>query len=78
MFGLGLPELLVILVIVLVLFGPKRLKNIGSDLGNAIKGFRSAVKEEEAPPADKSRVIEGELDRNKGDAAKSKPQDTNV
>ena len=46
MFGLGVPELLIILVIVFFLFGPKRLKNIGTDLGNAIKGFRSAVKEE--------------------------------
>ena len=46
MFGLGIPELLIILAIVLILFGPKRLKNIGADLGNAIKGFRSAVKEE--------------------------------
>ena len=47
MFGLGIWELLIILAIILVVFGPKRLKNIGSDLGSAIKGFRSAVKEEE-------------------------------
>ncbi len=79
MFGLGLPELLVILVIVLVLFGPKRLKTLGSDIGNAIKGFRSAVKEEDSKPADPaSRVIEGEVDRG-ADAAKThKRQDTNV
>ena len=37
---------LVILVIVLLLFGTKRLKNLGTDLGSAIKGFKSAVKEE--------------------------------
>ena len=43
MFGFGIQELLVILAIVLLIFGPKRLKNIGSDLGNAIKGFRTAV-----------------------------------
>ena len=47
MFGLGMTELLVILAIVLLVFGPKRLKNIGSDLGSAIKGFRSAVSEED-------------------------------
>ena len=58
MFGLGVPELLIILGIVLVLFGPRRLKNIGADLGNAIKGFRSAVKEE--PEANvEERIIEG-------------------
>ncbi|MEL0047160.1 MAG: twin-arginine translocase TatA/TatE family subunit [Gammaproteobacteria bacterium] len=42
-------ELLVILAIVLLLFGPKRLKNIGSDLGNAIKGFRTAVTDDDKP-----------------------------
>lgn len=37
---------LVILAIVLLLFGTKRLRNLGSDLGGAIKGFKSAVKDE--------------------------------
>ena len=45
--GFGLTELLVILAIVLLIFGPKRLKSLGSDLGSAIKGFRSAVTDEE-------------------------------
>ena len=49
MFGFGMQELLVILAIVLLLFGPKRLKNIGSDLGNAIKGFRTAVADDDKP-----------------------------
>ena len=40
MFGIGMGELLVILGIVLLLFGTKRLKTLGADLGNAIKGFR--------------------------------------
>ncbi|MGB9671040.1 MAG: Sec-independent protein translocase subunit TatA [Halothiobacillaceae bacterium] len=39
-------HLLIVLLIVILLFGTKRLKNIGSDLGNAIKSFRSAVKDE--------------------------------
>jgi len=61
MFGLGIPELLVILAIVLLIFGPKRLKNIGSDLGNAIKGFRTAVSEEEKPQEQaEAKIIEGE------------------
>ena len=47
MFGFGMQELLVILAIVLLIFGPKRLKNIGADLGNAIKGFRTAVSDED-------------------------------
>ncbi len=62
MFGLGMTELLVILAIVLLIFGPKRLKNIGSDLGNAIKGFRKAVTEEDEQQKTQTeeRVIEGE------------------
>ena len=64
--GIGFKELVVILIIVLVLFGAKRLRSIGTDLGGAIKGFRSAVKEgeEDDKPADdakpEGRVIEGE------------------
>lgn len=46
--GLGVSELLLIFLIVLVLFGTKRLRNIGSDLGGAIKSFRSAMNEPEA------------------------------
>ncbi len=65
MFGLGMTELLVILAIVLLIFGPKRLKNIGSDLGNAIKGFRKAVTEDEEPKQQtEERVIEGEAQPN--------------
>lgn len=47
MFGLGIPELLLILVIVLLLFGTTKLKSLGSDLGSAIKGFRSALGNDE-------------------------------
>ena len=39
-------ELIIILVIVLLLFGGKRLKNIGNDLGGAIKGFKKSMKVE--------------------------------
>ena len=39
----GITELMIILVIILLVFGTKKLKNIGTDLGGAIKGFRSAV-----------------------------------
>jgi len=47
---MGIPgpgQLLIILAIVIVIFGAKRLKNLGSDLGGAVKGFKTAVKEEE-------------------------------
>ncbi|MEI8571497.1 twin-arginine translocase TatA/TatE family subunit [Methylomonas sp. LW13] len=45
--GLSIPHLLVVLAIVVLVFGTKRLKNVGADLGDAIKGFRTAVKESE-------------------------------
>jgi len=45
--GISITQLIIVLVIVLVLFGTKRLRNIGGDLGGAIKGFRSAMKDGE-------------------------------
>lgn len=48
--GIGIWQLLIILVIVLLLFGTKKLKNLGGDLGGAIKGFKKAVDEEKADP----------------------------
>ena len=41
--GFGMTELLVILAIVLLIFGPKRIKSLGSDLGSAIKGFHNEI-----------------------------------
>ncbi len=45
--GISIWQLLIILVIVVLLFGTKRLKGIGTDLGGAIKGFKKAVNEED-------------------------------
>jgi len=52
MFGLGMPELIIILVIGLLVFGAGRLPEIGNSLGKAIRGFREASdKREPEPPA---------------------------
>ncbi len=60
--GFGIPELLIILVIVLLVFGGKRLKNIGGDLGGAIKGFKKSMKEGESDKIDnKDDVIEAKV-----------------
>jgi sec-independent protein translocase protein TatA len=47
MFGLGLQELLVILVIALIIFGPSKLPQIGSGLGKAIRDFKKGVSSDE-------------------------------
>lgn len=66
--GISIWQLLIVLVIVLLLFGTKRLKNIGSDLGSAVKGFKGAMKDGEKEDnaqrlenAEKGDVIEGEV-----------------
>ena len=48
MFGLGLQELVIILVIALVIFGPSKLPQIGSGLGKAIRDFKKGVSGDEA------------------------------
>lgn len=45
MFGLGLPEMMVVLVIALVFFGPSKLPSIGQSLGEAIRGFKKGIAE---------------------------------
>ena len=74
--GFGIPELLIILLIVALLFGTKKLRNMGGDLGSALKSFRSAVKEPEdkeqiAEPSEKpsqGQVIEGEVEQDKNES----------
>jgi len=56
--GISIWQLLIILAIVLVLFGAKRLRNVGTDLGGAIKGFKSAVKEEEEKKPEDDKKLE--------------------
>ena len=46
---LGVQEMIVIFIVALVLFGPKKLPELGKGLGEGIRGFRSAMKEEEKP-----------------------------
>lgn len=46
--GISIWQLLIILVIIVLLFGTKRLRNIGTDLGSAIRGFRNSIKEQDA------------------------------
>lgn len=57
--GIGIWQLLIILLIVVMLFGTKKLRNIGSDLGGALKGFKSAMKDNESNQASTAENAEG-------------------
>ena len=48
MFGLGMPEMIVVLVIALVLFGPSKLPELGKGLGEAIRSFKKGVRDAES------------------------------
>jgi sec-independent protein translocase protein TatA len=57
--GISIWQLLIILMIVVVLFGTKRLRDIGTDLGNAIKGFRGAMRDGEQAAEAENKSLEG-------------------
>jgi len=53
MFGIGMPELIIILVIILIIFGAGKLPEIGAGMGKAIKNFKGATSEPEKKEPDK-------------------------
>jgi len=64
----GIWELVIVLLIVALLFGTKKLRSMGGDLGSALKGFRSALKDDDSDKVDQqpdnvvdSQIIEGEV-----------------
>lgn len=67
-FGIGLPEMILIMVVALLVFGPKKLPEIGRSLGKAIRGFQDASKEfenefkKEAEMLDKSVQMKAQLE----------------
>ncbi|MGB0495447.1 MAG: twin-arginine translocase TatA/TatE family subunit [Kangiellaceae bacterium] len=77
---ISMPSLIIILVIVILLFGTKRLKNIGGDLGGALKGFKKAVSGDDEPSKDKtdseSKIIEGEVVKESTESTKEADKET--
>jgi sec-independent protein translocase protein TatA len=52
MFGLGLPEVIIILVVLVLIFGPKKIPEIGSALGKTLRSFREEMKQPSEDPQD--------------------------
>ena len=73
--GISIWQLLIVLLIVVLIFGTKRIKNIGSDLGGAIKSFRKGLNEAESAESDLSKIgeeLNKDPEENKKKAAKLK------
>lgn len=64
MFGIGMPELIIILVIILIIFGAGKLPEIGAGMGKAIKNFKKATTDSDAKSADR-------IDQNSNDSKTS-------
>ena len=61
MFGIGMPELIVIFVIALLVFGPQKLPDVGKSIGEAIRGFKKSLDEpEKLPPEEAKKQSEKE------------------
>lgn len=51
--GISIWQLLIVLLIIVMVFGTKKLRNMGSDLGAAVKGFRKGMEDEKSDPAER-------------------------
>ena len=82
--GISVTQLLILLVIVMLVFGTKRLRNIGSDLGSAVKGFRKGIEDEpededgEPEKITKAEKVSAEAQNKEEKATASRPTDTDV
>jgi len=71
--GFGVSELLILLLIVALLFGTKKLRNMGGDLGSAVKSFRSAVTDKD----EKEELSDASSDQSQGEVIEGKVESSN-
>lgn len=76
--GISIWQLLIVAVIVVLLFGTKKLRNIGGDLGSAVKGFKNAMNDDESKdkePSEPEQIAQNkEQSQDLKDSSKSKDQ----
>ncbi|MDO6441307.1 MULTISPECIES: Sec-independent protein translocase subunit TatA [unclassified Marinobacter] len=72
--GISIWQLLIVLGIVILLFGTKKLRNIGTDLGGAIRGFKKSMNDEDTKSEDPDS-LEAQADEQTRQAAEEKPRD---
>ena len=73
--GISIWQLLIVLGIVILLFGTKKLRNIGSDLGGAIRGFKKSMSDEDTKAEDQESLQENANAQNQQAPADEKPRD---
>ncbi|WP_201555657.1 Sec-independent protein translocase subunit TatA [Psychrobacter sp. 72-O-c] len=69
---------LILLVVVVIVFGTAKLKNAGKDLGGAVKGFKEAVKDDNAEHAKQHRVLDHEARTGNADHSTTSPTDSKI
>ncbi len=74
--GISIWQLLIVLAIVILLFGTKRLRNFGSDLGNAVKGFRKAMDTNDQDTSDQDKADPAQLEEQDNDIIEGKAEKT--
>lgn len=75
--GISIWQLLIVLAIVVLIFGTKRLKGMGSDLGGALKGFKDAVSTEEDAEKEQNMEADNTADASNNTVNKEKAEATN-
>ena len=75
MFGLSPAQMIILLVVILLVFGTKKLRNAGSDLGAAVKGFKKAMSDDEPKKdAEFTKIKDGTTTAEKTETVKDKEQ----
>ena len=69
--GIGAPELIIILVIVLVIFGPKKLPQLGKSIGDTLKAFRSSTQDDDSEELEESKSTEDKAEAKETEEVKS-------